>query len=127
MNALLDAVAFNADGLVSAIAVDDGDGAVLMQAWMNREALCETLRRGEMVYYSRSRKRLWHKGEESGHTQQVVSLWLDCDGDSILARVRQQGGIACHTGRQSCFYRQWENGAWREKAPVLKAAEDIYG
>lgn len=127
MNALLDAVRFNADGLVSAIAIDDHDGTVLMQAWMNREALRETVKRGEIVYYSRSRKRLWHKGEESGHVQQVVSLWLDCDGDCLLARVRQHGGIACHTGRQSCFYRQWQDGAWQEKTPILKDAKDIYG
>ena len=127
MNALLDAVRFNADGLVSAIAVDDGDGTVLMQAWMNRDALQETLRCGEMVYYSRSRQRLWHKGEASGHRQQLVSLWLDCDGDCILARVRQQGRIACHTGRQSCFFRMWEADAWQEKHPVLKPAEEIYG
>lgn len=127
MNALFDAVRFNADGLISAIAVDDADGHVLMQAWMNRDALLQTVAKGEMVYYSRSRKRLWHKGEESGHIQQVVSLWLDCDGDSLLARVRQQGGIACHTGRKSCFYRQWENDTWQEKTPVLKNARDIYG
>ena len=123
----LNAVRFNADGLVSVIAVDDDDGAVLMQAWMNAEALAETVRRGEMVYFSRSRQRLWHKGETSGHVQTLVSLWLDCDGDSLVARVRQQGGIACHTGRKSCFYRKFEEGVWQDVAPVLKSAEDIYG
>ena len=123
----LNAVRFNADGLVSVIAVDDDDGAVLMQAWMNAEALVETVRRGEMVYFSRSRQRLWHKGETSGHVQTLVSLWLDCDGDSLVARVRQQGGIACHTGRKSCFYRKFEEGVWQDVAPVLKSAEDIYG
>ncbi|MDO5091531.1 MAG: phosphoribosyl-AMP cyclohydrolase [Cardiobacteriaceae bacterium] len=127
MSALCDAIRFNADGLVSAIAVDADDGSVLMQAWMNREALAATVARGEMVYYSRSRQCLWHKGESSGHTQQVVELFLDCDGDALLARVRQQGGIACHTGRKSCFYRKWDNGAWHDAAPVLKSAEDIYG
>lgn len=127
MSALLDAVRFNADGLVSAIAVDDHSGVVLMQAWMNRQALQETLQRGEMVYYSRSRQRLWHKGESSGHVQTVVSIWLDCDGDALLARVHQQGGIACHTGRQSCFYRQWDGNAWQDSAPILKEAKDIYG
>ena len=123
----LNTVRFNADGLVSVIAVDDDDGAVLMQAWMNAEALVETVRRGEMVYFSRSRQRLWHKGETSGHVQTLVSLWLDCDGDSLVARVRQQGGIACHTGRKSCFYRKFEEGVWQDAAPVLKSAEDIYG
>lgn len=127
MNALLDAIRFNGDGLVSAIAIDADDGSVLMQAWMNREAVLETVARGEMVYFSRSRQRLWHKGETSGHIQQVVELWLDCDGDALLARVRQQGGIACHTGRKSCFYRKLENGVWQDAAPVLKRAEDIYG
>lgn len=127
MNALLDAIRFNGDGLVSAIAIDAEDGAVLMQAWMNREAVLETVARGEMVYFSRSRQKLWHKGETSGHTQQVLELWLDCDGDALLARVRQQGGIACHTGRKSCFYRKLENGVWQDAAPVLKQAEDIYG
>lgn len=127
MNALLDAVRFNADGLISAIAVDNDSGTVLMQAWMNRDALQETVKRGEMVYYSRSRQKLWHKGETSGHVQQVVSLWLDCDGDALLARVRQKGGIACHTGRQSCFYRQWDGNIWQDHAPILKDAKEIYG
>lgn len=123
----LDVVRFNAHGLVCATAIDAEDGAVLMQAWMNAEALQETVARGEMVYYSRSRQRLWHKGETSGHTQRVEGLWLDCDGDAIVAKVRQQGGIACHTGRKSCFYRRLDNGQWRDDAPVLKASEEIYG
>lgn len=127
MSALLDAVRFNADGLLAVIAVDAKSGAVLMQAWMNRDALQQTVARGEMVYFSRSRQKLWHKGESSGHVQRVVALYLDCDGDCLLAEVEQQGGIACHTGRQSCFYRRWQGGEWQAVTPVLKSAEEIYG
>lgn len=123
----LDDITFNEQGLVCATAVDADDGTILMQAWMNAEALRETQARGEMVYYSRSRQRLWHKGEQSGHTQTVVSLWLDCDGDAIVAHVRQKGGIACHTGRKSCFYRRLDGGQWRIEAPVIKSQERIYG
>lgn len=120
-------VSFNQDGLISAIAVDDKDGSVLMQAWMNEQALQETIARGEMVYYSRSRQRLWHKGESSGHVQKVMSLWLDCDGDALLARVIQQGGIACHTGRKSCFHLRLDGDKWQVDAPVLKDPKAIYG
>lgn len=123
----LDAVHFNAQGLVCTTAVDADDGTILMQAWMNEAALRETVARGEMVYYSRSRQRLWHKGESSGHTQTVVDLWLDCDGDAIIAHVRQKGGIACHTGRKSCFYRRLEDGQWHTDTPVIKSPEMIYG
>lgn len=123
----LDEVRFNSQGLVCVTAIDDATGEVLMQAWANRQALQQSLECGEMVYYSRSRQRLWHKGESSGHTQKLKSLWLDCDGDAIIARVEQRGGIACHTGRKSCFYRRLEQGQWQSIAPVLKSSKEIYG
>jgi phosphoribosyl-AMP cyclohydrolase len=129
METLLDAVRWDEKGLVTAIAQERGSNDVLMVAWMNREALAETVRRGEAVYWSRSRARLWHKGEESGHVQQVHALRLDCDGDVLLLEVTQLGhepGIACHTGRHSCFFRRWENGAWHAVDPVLKDPEQIY-
>jgi phosphoribosyl-AMP cyclohydrolase len=99
-------------GLVPAIAQDADTGEVLMLAWMNREAWEETIRTGRACYYSRSRQKLWRKGEESGHWQEVVSAHLDCDGDTILLKVRQVGGAACHEGYRSCFYRRYENGQW---------------
>lgn len=120
-------VRFNEDGLIAVIAVDAQDNTVLMQAWMNANALEQTVASGVMVYYSRSRGKLWRKGESSGHTQKVVSLWLDCDGDALVAKVEQVGGIACHTGRRSCFYQRLDNGQWHNDAPVLKNPEDIYG
>lgn len=126
---LLDAVRWDAQGLVPVIAQEVGSNDVLMVAWMNREALAETARRGEAVYWSRSRQRLWHKGEESGHVQQVHEIRLDCDADVVLLKVTQLGhapGIACHTGRHSCFFRRWENGAWHAVEPVLKDPESIY-
>lgn len=123
----LDEVRFNSQGLVCVTAIDDATGEVLMQAWANRQALQQSLECGEMVYYSRSRQRLWHKGESSGHTQKLKSLWLDCDGDAIIARVEQRGGIACHTGRKSCFYRRLEQGQWQSIAPILKSSKEIYG
>lgn len=129
MDALLDAVRWDDKGLVTAIAQEQGTGDVLMVAWMNREALAETARRGEAVYWSRSRNRLWHKGEESGHVQRVHELRLDCDGDVVLLKVTQLGhepGIACHTGRHSCFFQRWDNGAWTPVDPVLKDPESIY-
>jgi phosphoribosyl-AMP cyclohydrolase len=100
-----------------------------MFAWMNRDALTETARIGEAVYWSRSRQRLWHKGEESGHIQKVHEIRIDCDADVVLLKVTQQGhepGIACHTGRHSCFFQRWENGAWHAVEPVLKDPESIY-
>ncbi|MSQ55606.1 MAG: phosphoribosyl-AMP cyclohydrolase [Betaproteobacteria bacterium] len=97
-----------------------------MVAWMNREALLETQKRGEAVYWSRSRSRLWHKGEESGHVQKVRELRLDCDADAILLKVEQVHGIACHTGRESCFFRKLDDGSWIETDPVLKQPVDIY-
>jgi len=106
---LLDAVTWNEQGLVPVIAQEVGSGDVLMMAWMNRDALLETLRLGEAVYWTRSRQKLWHKGEESGHTQKVKEIRLDCDGDTILLLVEQKDGIACHTGEHSCFFRQWDS------------------
>ena len=108
----LDKIIWTADGLVPAIAQEVGSGRVLMMAWMNRESLKETVAGGKAVYWSRSRQRLWHKGEESGHEQLVREIRLDCDGDVILLVVEQIGGIACHTGRHSCFYRRLDDGAW---------------
>jgi phosphoribosyl-AMP cyclohydrolase len=122
----LDAVKWNADGLVPAIAQDAGSGQVLMLAWMNREALRATLDSGNAVYWSRSRSRLWRKGEESGHVQKVREIRLDCDEDAVLLRVDQLGGIACHTGRQHCFFRKFDNGGWTEVDPVIKDPNEIY-
>ncbi|MCC5809794.1 MAG: phosphoribosyl-AMP cyclohydrolase [Ectothiorhodospiraceae bacterium] len=123
----LDALTWNDEGLLPAIAQDADDGEVLMVAWMNREALAATAERGEAVYWSRSRGRLWHKGESSGHTQTVREIRVDCDQDVILLLVEQKGGIACHTGRRSCFFQRLENGRWETVAPVLKDPGDIYG
>lgn len=123
----LDDVRWSADGLVTAVAQDHRSGRVLMVAWMNREALLETARTGRAVYWSRSRARLWRKGEESGHMQQVHEIRLDCDGDVILLMIEQEGGIACHTGRESCMYRRLEQDGWQVVDPVLKDPADIYG
>jgi len=123
---LLDAVRWDEAGLATAIAQDCADGAILMVAWMNREALAASIEEGRAVYYSRSRRKLWRKGEESGHRQTLREIRLDCDGDVLLLRVEQAGGIACHTGRRSCFYRRLERGAWREVEPVLKDPRKIY-
>lgn len=122
----LNKVNWTADGLVPAIAQDAGDGAVLMVAWMNREALKRTVETNEAIYWSRSRKKLWHKGEESGHIQKVKEIRLDCDQDVILLRVEQVGGIACHTGRHDCFFQKFENGHWVTTEPVLKDPAEIY-
>lgn len=123
----LDEISFNEDGLVPAIAQDADSGKVLMLAWMNRESLQLTAERGEAVYWSRSRQKLWHKGEESGHVQTLVELRFDCDEDVILLKVKQKGGIACHTGRESCFYRQLQDDEWVEVEDVIKDPADIYG
>ena len=123
----LDEVVFDSEGLIPAIAQELGTGRLLMTAWMNREALAETVRSGRAVYWSRSRKRLWRKGEESGHLQLVKQIRLDCDGDVIMLEVEQVGGIACHTGHGRCFFRKLENGIWVETEPVLKHPETIYG
>ncbi|GBD36749.1 Phosphoribosyl-AMP cyclohydrolase [bacterium HR36] len=113
-------------GLVPAIAQDAETGEVLMLAWMNREAWEETLRTGRACYYSRSRQKLWRKGEESGHWQEVVSIHLDCDGDTILLRVRQIGGAACHEGYRSCFYRRYTNGAWHIEGERVFDPKQVY-
>ena len=120
LEGLLAEVQFNADGLLPAIAQEEGTGRVLMLAWMNRESLEATLASGHATYYSRSRKQLWRKGETSGHVQEVSQIRLDCDGDVLLLQVRQQGGIACHTGRHSCFYRRLAADGWQETDPVLE-------
>ncbi len=125
-NNWLDEIKWDKDGLVPAIAQDYQTKRVLMFAWMNRESLALTAEKNEAVYYSRSRQRLWHKGEESGHTQKVRSLRLDCDGDVIIMEIEQVGGIACHTGRESCFYKELQNGEWVSVDPVLKDPEEIY-
>jgi phosphoribosyl-AMP cyclohydrolase len=122
----LDAIKWDAQGLVPAIAQDEASGEILMVAWMNREALEETARTMRGVYWSRSRNKIWRKGEESGHVQQVSEIRLDCDNDVILLKVEQIGGIACHTGRRSCFFQKLESGAWTTTTPVLKNPEDIY-
>jgi phosphoribosyl-AMP cyclohydrolase len=125
----LSEVKWDADGLVPVIAQEAGTGDVLMFAWMNREALARTAELGQAVYYSRSRQRLWHKGEESGHFQQVQSMRLDCDADVVLLTVTQLGhtpGIACHTGRHSCFYRQLQDGQWATTDAVLQDPASIY-
>lgn len=123
----LDEVNWNADGLVPAIAQDAASGDILMVAWMNREALLLTAQERRAVYWSRSRKKLWRKGEESGHQQDVSEVRLDCDNDVIVLKVEQRGGIACHTGRRSCFFRVLRNGAWEIVEPVLKDPQSIYG
>jgi len=122
----LDEVAWDERGLVAAIAQDAETGKVLMVAWMNREALAETIAGGEAVYYSRSRQRLWRKGEESGHLQKVREVRLDCDGDVVLLAIAQEGGIACHTGHARCFFRRLQGGEWVETEPVLKDPKGIY-
>ncbi len=128
----LDEVGWDAQGLIPAIAQELGSNDVLMVAWMNREALARTVETGEAVYFSRSRQRLWHKGEESGHTQKVHELRLDCDADVLLLKVTQHGhepaqpSIACHTGRHSCFFRRLRDGVWEDVEPVLKDPAAIY-
>ena len=122
----IDEVAWDQNGLVPAIAQDASSGQVLMMAWMNREALDETVRTMRAVYWSRSRARIWRKGEESGHVQEVSEVLLDCDGDVVLLKVEQAGGIACHTGRASCFFRKLVNGEWSVTQPVLRNPDEIY-
>lgn len=122
----LDEVPWNEHELVAVVTQDAKTGTVLTVAWMNREALSQTVERGEAVYWSRSRKKLWRKGEESGHVQKVRELRLDCDSDAVLLLVEQVGGIACHTGRERCFFRKLEKGRWVETDPVLKDPSLIY-
>lgn len=123
----LDRVRWTADGLVPAIAQDAATGRVLMMAWMNRESLALTASEGRVVYWSRSRRAFWRKGEESGHVQRVRDIRLDCDGDTVLLAVEQIGGIACHTGRERCFYQQLQGDQWVTVEPVLKEPAAIYG
>lgn len=127
MMAWLDEIKWDADGLVPVVTQEAATGQVLMLAWMNREALALTVQQGRAVYWSRSRQRLWFKGEESGHLQQVREIRLDCDGDVLLLEVEQQGGVACHTGRHRCFYRQLQGEHWVIMDPVLKDPAEVYG
>ncbi|MGA0013464.1 MAG: phosphoribosyl-AMP cyclohydrolase [Burkholderiaceae bacterium] len=127
MSDWLDQVKFDAQGLVTAVAQDASSHRVLMVAFMNRQALEETAQTGWATYFSRSRQKLWRKGEESGHRQRVLELRLDCDGDVVLLQIDQAGGIACHTGRASCFYSVLKDGQWQPVDPVLKDPEAIYG
>jgi phosphoribosyl-AMP cyclohydrolase len=122
----LDNVKWAQDGLVPAVAQEAGSGRVLTVAWMNREALGKTAQTGEAHYWSRSRRKLWHKGEQSGHVQRVKSIRLDCYEDVVLLEVEQVGGIACHTGRHSCFFQELDRGKWVATDPVLKDPKDIY-
>lgn len=123
----LEQIKWDADGLVPVIAQDAEDGRVLMVAWANREALQLTAEGDHAVYWSRSRQKLWHKGEESGNQQRVKEIRLDCDSDVIVLQVEQIGGIACHTGRRSCFYRRLDGGNWKTLEPVLKDPKEMYG
>jgi phosphoribosyl-AMP cyclohydrolase len=125
-NDWLDDIKWTAEGLVPVIAQEDGSGKILMFAWMNREALQLTVTEGKAIYWSRSRNKLWRKGEESGNEQILRDIRLDCDNDVVLLRVEQKGGIACHTGRKSCFYQQLQDGQWVPVEPVLKDPAEIY-
>ena len=122
----LNEIRFTEDGLLPAIAQDAKTGKILMFAWMNQESLKRTVESGYAVYWSRSRQKLWRKGEESGHQQKIISIQIDCDEDVLLLKIEQQGGIACHTGRESCFYRQLVNGEWQIVEDVLKNPDEIY-
>ena len=122
----LNQVRWDEHGLVPVIAQEAATGDILMFAWMNRDALARTVETGEAVYWSRSRKKLWHKGEESGHTQKVSEIRLDCDEDVILLKIEQKGGIACHTGRHSCFFQKFDGGDWHSVEPVLQDPDTIY-
>lgn len=122
----LDEIKWTEDGLVPAIAQETGTGRILMFAWMNRESLERSVREGTVVYWSRSRQKLWAKGEQSGHVQKLKSVRLDCDADVLLLEVEQIGGIACHTGRHNCFYRELKDGRWVTVEPVIKDPNEIY-
>lgn len=125
-NDLLSAIRFDENGLICAIAQDAQTKRVLMVAWMNAEAVQKTVETGYAHYYSRSRQKQWKKGEESGHVQRVLEMRLDCDGDAIVMQIEQEGKIACHTGRNSCFYRIWNNQQWQITDAILKSEEEIY-
>lgn len=122
----LNEISFDTDGLIPAIAQDHVSGRVLMFAWMNRDAIMKTVESGQVTYWSRSRQAFWRKGESSGNTQQLVSLQLDCDGDVLILKVEQTGGVACHTGRNSCFFRTLTEEGWQETEPVLKDPKEMY-
>lgn len=122
----LETIQWNADGLISVVTQDFLTGNVLTQAWMNHEALTLTKKEGRAVYWSRSRNKIWRKGEESGYEQKIKEIFLDCDNDALLLKVEQVGGIACHTGREKCFYQRLEEGKWVAVDPVIKNPEDIY-
>ncbi|OQK16852.1 phosphoribosyl-AMP cyclohydrolase [Methyloprofundus sedimenti] len=122
----LDEIRWTDDGLVPVIAQQTGSGKVVMFAWMNRESLALSYTGGYAVYWSRSRNKLWRKGEESGNRQKIVSISIDCDEDVLLLEIEQEGGISCHTGRESCFYRTLQDGVWQKNSPVLKDPAEIY-
>ena len=126
MSSFIDQIKWNQDGLLPVVTVDANSRRVLMQAWVNSEALEITVSGGSAVYWSRSRGKLWKKGEQSGNTQRIVDVYLDCDNDSLLYEVEQKGGIACHTGRESCFYQKYKDGEWLVNDPVLKDPSSIY-
>lgn len=125
-NTWLDDIKWDKDGLVPAIAQETGTGKILMMAWMNKESLALTAKEGRAIYWSRSRNKLWRKGEESGHVQILKDMHLDCDNDVVLLEVEQLGGIACHTGRHNCFYKQLKNKEWVEVEKVIKDPNEIY-
>ena len=125
--AWLDEIRWNADGLAPAVAQDYQTGRLLMLAWVNAQSLALSIEEGRAIYWSRSRGKLWRKGESSGNVQKLHSLQLDCDSDAILLKVEQIGSIACHTGRESCFYRELQDGRWTETEPVLRDPEELYG
>ena len=125
-SAWLEELKWDKDGLVPAIAQETGTGKILMMAWMNRESLELTAKEGRAIYWSRSRNKLWRKGEESGHVQMIKDIRLDCDNDVVLLEVEQIGGIACHTGRHNCFYKQLQNDEWVEVEAVIKNPDEIY-
>ena len=123
----IEIIQFNETGMVPAIAQDHITGEILMMAWMNKEALSLSIETRQAVYYSRSRQKLWFKGEESGHNQEIIEMFTDCDHDVILLKVKQNGGIACHTGRANCFFNKLENDKWDSIADVIKDPKEIYG
>ncbi|HIE77951.1 MAG TPA: phosphoribosyl-AMP cyclohydrolase [Candidatus Thioglobus sp.] len=123
----LEQIIFNDDGLIPVISQDFKTNEVLMLAWMNKESLSLTIKNKQAVYYSRSRKKLWYKGEESGHSQILKEIYMDCDNDVILLKVEQIGGIACHTGRRSCFFQKLDDHKWKNTSEIIKNPEDIYG
>ncbi len=125
-NALIDAIKFNSDGLIPAIAQDADTGEILMMAWMNAESIEFTVKEERAIYFSRSRQALWRKGESSGHVQTLKGIFLDCDGDTIVLKVKQIGDIACHTGRRSCFYKQYNGQEWETISDVIKDPNEIY-